>query len=181
MRKSTATLFLLATLSLGCLAVGAAPAMAEENVKNVNVVTEYGPYSYNLYEYPSYNTSFFFYNNSYVEFESVNGKFWSIQAPKFNLHKQLPNAFQSLMGFGRTYDSYEDFDVIFYAPDGKVIGKQTNARVSDSYSFPRDARGEEYENIRVRIESRGKQNIDAKFIVWEPVNPVVAQPIKKEK
>lgn len=177
MRKFTATLFLLATLSLGCLAVGAAPAMAEESLKTVNVVTEFGPYSYSLYEYPSYNTSFFFYPESYVEFDSINGKFWRIEAPKFNLHNQSSKPGDVLLGTNRTYDTIEDFTVVFYAPDGTVLGTQYNARVGESYSFPRKG---DFDRVRVRIESRAVQNIDAKFIVWEPVNPVVAKPLEKK-
>ena len=46
--------------------------------------------------------------------------------------------------------------------------------MSDNYSFPRER---QHDKVRVRIESRGVQNLDAKFIVWDPVNPVVAKPI----
>ncbi len=179
MRKFTATLFLLATLSLGCLAVGAAPAVADESLKTVDVVTEYGPYSYNLYEYPSYNNGFLFYKNSYVEFDSVQGKFWRIDAPRFNVHIQSAPPVDVLLGTARTYDTVDDFKVIFYAPDGTVLFTQDNARPDTPYSFP--VTGEKYDKVRVRIECRAVQNVDAKFIVWEPVNPVVAEPLCKSK
>lgn len=174
MRKFTATLFLLATLSLGCLAVGAAPAMADESMKTVNLVTEFGPYTYSVYEYPSYNTSFFFYEKSYVEFDVVNGTSWRIEAPKAMVHKEPAAPGETLLGTGRTYNSVENLDVYFYAPDGTLLATRKNARLSDNYSFPRERK---YDKVRVRIESRGVQNLDAKFIVWDPVNPVVAKPI----
>ncbi|MBQ7501443.1 hypothetical protein IJT93_01825 [bacterium] len=175
MNKFSAKLFLLATLSLGCLTIGT-PAMAE---KTVNVITEYGPYVYSIYEYPSYNTSYFFYENSYIETEIVNGKFWMIEAPKFNLHNTHTKECSSdaLFGSTRVHDSTEYFDVKFYAPDGTLIGSKSNARVGDTYSIPRT--GEKYEKLRVRIESRAVQNIDAKLMVWSPVNPVVAKPLGK--
>ncbi|MGM9998256.1 MAG: hypothetical protein ACI38Q_02490 [Candidatus Bruticola sp.] len=178
MRKFTATLFLLATLSLGCLAVGAAPAMADESMKTVNVVTEFGPYTYSLYEYPSYNTSFFFYQDSYVEFDVVNGTSWRIESPKDKIHKEAAPPSESLLGTGRTYNSLENFDVYFYAPDGTLLACRKNARLSDNYSFPSDR---SHDKVRVRIESRATQNLDAKFIVWEPVNPVVAKPLSTKK
>ncbi|MBQ7529203.1 hypothetical protein IJT10_04805 [bacterium] len=174
MNKFSAKLFLLATLSLGCLAVGT-PAMAE---KTVNVNTDNGPYVYSVYQYPSYNTSFFFYQNSYVEFDVKNGKFWMIEAPKFNLSNDRTSSRPNLWNFGgNPYHSVDDFTVTFYSPEGKVIGSRSNAKSGDTYSFPRC--GENYDKVRVRIESRADRNIDAKFIIWEAVNPVMAKPLEK--
>lgn len=175
MNKFSAKLFLLATLSLGCLAIGT-PAMAE---KTVNVVTEYGPYVYNINEYPSYNTSYFFFENSYIEAEIANGKFWMIETPRFNLYNTHTKECSSdaLFGSGRLHDSFEYFDVKFYAPDGTLLGTKNNAKVCETYSIPRC--GEKYDKIRVRIESRSVRNVDAKLLVWSPVNPVIAKPIGK--
>ena len=102
MRKFTATLFLLATLSLGTLAVTAVPAMAEEDIGQVNYQTDLGPFTYTVFEYPSHSTNFFFYPKSYVEFNAKNGKYWMLETSKFNMSMATnhSSAKDLLCGFG---------------------------------------------------------------------------------
>lgn len=176
MRKFTATLFLLATLSLGCLAVGAVPAMAEENVGNVSVMTEYGPYSFKMFQYPSRETGFLFFQNSFVEFEAVHGSYWMIEMPYYGIHTQMRAFGATLLGGGsREISPIDNFTVAFYSPEHKLVGKLSNVRPDKQYSFPRFT--ENYDKLYVRIESRAIQNVNAKFMVWEPVDPVVAKPL----
>ena len=184
MRKFTATLFLLATLSLGTLAVTAVPAMADEDVGQVNYQTDLGPFSYNVAQYPSHTTSFFFYPNSYVEFSAKNGKYWMIERSHFNMSGVTNRkCYSDLLGIASNASNrLDNFVVKFYTPDGVEIGSYKNARVNSPWSIPRD--GENYENITVRIENHSAQNLDARFVVWDPIDPVVAQPIdpvEKEK
>ncbi len=177
MRKFTATLFLLATLSLGTLAVTAVPAMAEEDMGQVNYQTDLGPFSYNVAQYPSHSTNFFFYPNSYVEFSVKNGKYWMLETSRFNMSMSTGRkCYSDLLGIAaRDSSRLENFVVKFYTPDGVEIGSYKDARVNNPWSVPRD--GENYENIKVRIENHSSQNIDARFIVWDPIDPVMAQPI----
>lgn len=178
MRKFTATLFLLATLSLGCLAFGAAPVLADENVGTFTVMSEHGPFTYSLYMYPATDGNFFFYPGSYVQFNSRNGKYWMIEAPRFNTSLQTSaSGGRDLMGIrSRTHDAIENFNVTFHSPDGKLLGRLNDVDVNTPLSFPRD--GKDYEYVVVRMESHSAQNFDVRFVVWEPVGATIAEPIK---
>ena len=77
MRRLNVAIFLLAALVLGSLAFGALPAAAEDDLGTVSQITEWGPFRYKVYQYPSRVTSFFFYPKSYVTFDIQNGKFTS--------------------------------------------------------------------------------------------------------
>ncbi len=177
MRKFTATLFLLATLSLGTLAVTSVPAMAEENLGKVNYVTDLGFYTYTVTQYPSRANNFFFFPNSYVEFKAQNGKYWMLESSKFNMSMvtNRSNVGQILGKAGTA--RLENFDVYFYAPDGSKIGGFKDARINSPFSIPRN--GEDFEYVTVRIENHSAQNIDARFVVWSPIEPVMATPIGK--
>ena len=118
MRKFTATLFLLATLSLGTLAVTAVPAMAEEDMGQVNYQTDIGPFSYNVAQYPSHSTNFFFYPNSYVEFSAKNGKYWMIERSHFNMSGVTNRkCYSDLLGIASNASNrLDNFVVKFYTP-----------------------------------------------------------------
>lgn len=173
MRKFTATLFLLATLTL---AVTAVPAMAEEDMGQMNYQGGYGPFTYNVVQYPSHTSNFFFYPESYVEFDAKNGKYWMLETSRFNI-SNIPtrDGVDEFWGMGLGRSSHTNFDIKFYSPDGKLIGGYNDFDVNAPYSVPRD--GEKYSSIKVRIESHSNQNIDGRFMVWEPVEAVVATPI----
>ena len=170
MRKFTATLCLLATLTIGGAAL-TAPAMASD-VSESSVVSDSGNYDYKIHLYPSYNNSFFFFPDSYVEFDTVNGKYWSIRGERYNINV-LSGKSSGLMG-GKV-KTINKFNVHFYGEDGEEIGFIEEANLNRVYSFPRD--GKDHEKIKIRMECYGGDNMDVKFHVWDPVEPVIAKPI----
>lgn len=174
MRKFTAKLFLLATLTL---AVTAVPAMAEEEMGQESYRSGLGPFTYNVVQYPSHNSNFFFYPESYVEFDAKNGKYWMFEVSYFNMSNVTSrNPVNDLWGMGLSNSALTSFDVKFYSPDGKLLGSFNNVDVNSPFSVPRD--GEKYDHVKVRIESHSQQNLDGRFMVWDPVDAVVASPIK---
>lgn len=179
MRKLAATLFMLASLSVGFVAATSAPAAAEENLYDgtSSVWAFRGEFQYNVKAYPSISQSFMFYPNSYVEFDAVNGQYWQIEGPRYNKTTDSDDSNgRLLLGFGGGTRSMESFTVKFYAPDGSEIATAKDPKLNCVYSFPRN--GQQYDRVKVRIESRSPQNFDAKFFVWSPVNPVMAKPIE---
>ena len=175
MRRLNVALFLLAALALGCLAFGAMPAAAEDDLGTVSQITEWGPFRYKVYQYPSRVTSFFFYPKSYVTFDIQNGKFWMIESPRFNMAVQAGNGAKVLMGFSESYSPVENFTLYFYTPDMKLLGKVQDPKANHVFSLPRD--GNNYDHLVVRMESHSDQNWDVKFLVWDPVEPVIAEPM----
>ncbi|MCR5662609.1 MAG: hypothetical protein K6G50_10870 [bacterium] len=171
MRKFTATLCLLATLTIGGAALTSAPAMASD-VSDAIVVSNTGNYDYKIHLYPSYDSSFFFFPKSYVEFDSVNGKYWSVVGERYNINIITGTSTGLLGDKVKTLDK---FNVHFYGEDGEELGFIEAADMNRVYSFPRD--GKDHEKIKVRVECYGADNTDVKFQVWEPVEPVVAKPI----
>ncbi len=172
MRNFTATLCLLATLTIGGAALTSAPAMASD-VSDASVISTSGIYDYKMHFYPSANTSFFFFPKSYVEFDSVNGKYWSIQGERYNINI-ITGKSTGLMGSKE--QTLDKFNVYFYGENGEEIGFIERANLNRAYSFPRD--GKEHEKIKIRVECYGADNMDVKFVVWDPVDPVIAKPIE---
>lgn len=168
-------LFLLAAVALGVLTFGAMPAAAEDDLGTVNQVSEWGPFRYKVYQYPSRVSSFFFYPESYVTFDARNGKYWMIESPKFNFTIEGPDSVQTILGLADPLTTPEKFTIYFYTPDMKLLGSLDNPRANRTYSVPRD--GNNYDHIVVKIESHSKQNWDVKFLIWDPVEPVIAEPI----
>jgi len=175
MRRLNVAILLLAALTLGCLAFGSRPAAAEDNLGTVNQITEWGPFRYEVYQYPSRVSSFFFYPKSYVTFDVHNGKYWMIESPRFNLTMVRADEMKNLLGFYEPYQKLENFTLSFYTPDMKLLGRVVNPQTNRTFSIPRD--GNNYEHLVVRLESNANTNWDVKFVVWEPVDPVIAEPM----
>lgn len=175
MRRFNVALFLLAALALGCLAFGAMPAAAEDDLGTVNQITEWGPFRYKVYQYPSRVSSFFFYPESYVTFDIRNGKYWMIESPRFTLEVTPRNEMKNIIGMPEPYERIENFTIFFYTPDMKLLGRMEDPKANHVFSLPRD--GNNYEHLVVRMECHGDQNWDVKFLVWDPVEPVIAEPI----
>ena len=175
MRRLNVAIFLLAALTLGCLAFCAAPAVAEDDLGTVDQITEWGPFRYKVYQYPSRVSSFFFYPKSYVTFDIHNGKFWMIESPRFNVGMSRQSGAKEILGFPEPYDNLEDFTISIYTPDMKLLGQMKEPKTNRTLSIPRD--GNNYDHLVVRIECNSNQNWDVKFVVWDPVEPVIAEPM----
>lgn len=175
MRRLNVALVLLAALTLGVLAFGASPAAAEDDLGTVNQITEWGPFRYKVYQYPSRVSSFFFYPESYVTFDIRNGKYWMIESPRFTMEIEQNNSVNNVIGIPEPYQRLENFTVRFYTPDMQLLGEVENPKPNRVLSLPRD--GNNYDHIVVRLESHSPQNWDVKFLVWDPVEPVIAEPI----
>lgn len=176
MRRRNMAILLLAALTLGCLAFSAVPAAAEKvNSEPINQITEWGPFRYDVYQYPSRVSSFFFYPKSYVTFDVHNGKYWMIESPRFNVSITGRSEMKSILGLSEPYQRLENFTLCFYTPDMKLLARVDNPQTNRALSIPRD--GNKYDHLVVRLECKGDQNWDVKFVVWEPVDPVVAEPM----
>jgi hypothetical protein len=157
---------------------GSQPAAAEDDRGIVSTHSEHGSYSYRVFQYPSKVTNFFMYPHSYVTFDAAYGKYWEIESlrDKYELNYVRSGIADLLPMTDVRYAIIpERLTVSFYTPDMKLLGKQERVRVRRKYSIPRD--GNDYERIIVKIESDGKENFDIKMRVWDPVDPVMAEPI----
>jgi hypothetical protein len=169
-------LLVLLVLGVGFLAPG--PASAEDDLGVVSSVTELGPYRYHKYVYPSKVTAFFMYPQSYVTFDIRNGKYWMLETT-YNFFRPAPrNEWRALLTFGHEFFTPEMLDVTFFTPDMKELGHVNRANINRIYSVPRD--GNDYETIVVRMVCRAQDNWDVKFYLWDPVDPVIAEPIPAE-
>jgi len=63
----------------------------------------------------------------------------------------------------------------FYTPDMKLLGRVANPQTNRAFSIPRD--GNNYDHLVARLESNANANWDVKFVVWDPVDPVIAEPM----
>ncbi len=162
---------------VAAVVVGLAPVSAEDLIGTRSDVTELGPYRYKVYQYPSHVTSFFFYPQSYVTFDAVNGKYWSVESHRFR-YEMIPrlgsyDVFPTLSTGYRPLRP-EQLAVHFYTPDMKLLGSFPEVYANRRYSIPRD--GNDYERIVVRMESDSEMNWDLKMRIWDPVDPVMAEP-----
>lgn len=171
----------LLTLATAALAIGllcSQPVSAEDDRGVASVVNGQGSYSYRVFQYPSRVAGFFMYPQSYVTFDSVNGKYWEIESNKAEFWNNYPRSgLADLVPFTdkRTALHQEQISISFYTPDMRLLGKWDKVRMNRRYSVPRD--GNNYERIVVKIESRAKENFDIKLRVWDPIDPVIAEPI----
>ncbi len=174
------SLMMTSALALGLFCVGPSPVSGEEDLGSANKVTEYGPYRYKLFCYPTKTTAFFMIPHSYVTFDIVNGKYWTIESPRFEYEMSTNNTdFTGIIGFlpygrGRALLP-EKLSVTFYTPDMKVLGSYDETRCDHIYSVPRD--GNDYERIICRIECNAEWNWDVKMRVYDAVDPVMAEPM----
>ena len=174
------SLMMASALVLGLFCVGPSPASGEEDIGTANKVTEWGPYRYKVFCYPTKTTAFFFIPQSYVTFDVVNGKFWIVESPRLEYEMHTANSqFSGLYGiipFGRRRAMRpEDLTVTFYTPDMKVLGHYDDMRTDHLYAIPRD--GNDYERIICRMECTGTWNWDVKMRVYDAVDPVMAEPL----
>ena len=157
---------------------GALPAAAEDDRGVVSTVYKNGTYSYRLYQYPSNVANFFMYPKSYVTFDAVNGKYFSVDSTRTEYElNYVRDGFADVFPFldGRYALTPERLRVSFYTPDMRLLGSFNKIRMNHKYSVPRD--GNDYERIIVKIESDAKENFDVKVNVWDPVDAVIAEPI----
>lgn len=172
----------VATMALGLFCFGPSPVAAEEQVSPNQVSDDWGTNRYKVYQYPGKHNSFFMYPKSYVTFDVVNGKYWMMDHPRAELRLKKANnpehVFAPIVGPHRTVN-YESITVTIYTPDMKVLGVFDNINNRYLYSIPRD--GNDYERLIFKVESDCDHNIDIKFRVWDPVDPVIAEPMPNEK
>jgi len=174
------SLMMTSALALGLFCVGPSPVSGEEDLGSANKVTEWGPYRYKLFCYPTKTTAFFMIPHSYVTFDIVNGKYWIVESPRFEyeMHTNMSD-FTGLVGvidWGRQRALRpERLTVTFYTPDMKQLGSFDQFRTDHVYPIPRD--GNDYERIICRIECDGEWNWDIKMRVWDAVDPVMSEPM----
>jgi hypothetical protein len=172
----------VATMALGLFCFGPSPVSAEEQVSPAQVNNDWGSTRYKTFQYPGRNNAFFMYPKSYVTFDVVNGKYWSIDHPRAEF-QIVPsnNTYNVLMPFiphPKTVN-FERFTVTFYTPDMKVLGIFPDIRNRYTYSMPRD--GNDYERLICRLECDGKDNYDIKMRVLDAIDPVMAEPLPNER
>lgn len=169
------------TLAAAALVIGlwgSQPAAAEDDRGVVSTISKDGSYSYRLFQYPSKVADFFMYPKSYVTFDAVNGKYWSVASTRAEYQlNHVRTGVADVLPFldGRYALTPERLRVSFYTPDMRLLGTFNKIRVNHKYSVPRD--GNDYERIIVKIESDAKENFDIKVSVWDPVDAVIAEPI----
>lgn len=157
---------------------GSQPAAAEDDRGVNSVVTENGTYSYRVFQYPSRVAGFFFYPQSYVTFDAVNGKYWEVESARAEFWNNFPRTgLSDVIPWTDERDALhpEHISVSFYTPDMRLLGSWDDIHMNRRYSVPRD--GNDYERIVVKMESRAKENFDVKMKIWDPVDPVIAEPI----
>ncbi len=165
-------------IGIGLFAV--TPVGAEEDLGVANTITEMGVDRYKVYAYPSASTDFFFYPETYVTFDAVNGKFWTLEVARDKMEMYDRPGVVDIFPIGQDYSALRPgkFRVYFYTPDMKLLGYYDKVLTHRYYSIPKD--GNDYERIIVKIECHGERNHDVKFKVWDPVDPVMAEPIPAE-
>lgn len=178
MRKFMATLGLMATLSLGILAVAAEPVMAEEDLGQVRYGTANGFYNYQVVEYPSRDNAFMFFPNSYVEFDIKGGTAWMLETSRINFNVRSESGLNNGIICNKRPKGVENFNVSFFAPDGTKLSEQKNVRINFPFTIPND--GKKYDHLVMRVENYTHQNLDARVLIWSPVEPVMAKPIVEE-
>lgn len=157
---------------------GAQPAAAEDDRGVASVINGQGSYSYRVFQYPSRVAGFFLYPQSYVTFDAVNGKYWEIESNRAEFWNNAPRTgLADVVPFTDPRNALlqEAITVSFYTPDMRLLGTWENCRMNRRYSVPRD--GNDYERIVVKLECGAKENWDVKMRIWDPVDPVIAEPI----
>lgn len=157
---------------------GSQPAAAEEDRGVVTTISGKGTYSYRLFQYPSKVANFFMYPQSYVTFDTANGKYWDIESTRVEYWNDFKRSgYSDVFGWTDPRNALrpEALTVSFYTPDMRLLGVKDRVRIGRRYSIPRD--GNNYDRIIVKIESEAKENFDIKMRVWDPVDPVTAEPM----
>lgn len=174
----------LLPLAAAALAIGlwgSQPAAAEQDRGVASVVNGHGTYGYRVFEYPSRVAGFFFYPQSYVTFDASNGKYWQLESNRAEFWNEHPRTgLADVFPFTDKRDSLrlEHISVSFYTPDMRLLGHQEDARMNRRYTLPRD--GNDYERIVVKLECKAKDNYDIKMRIWDPIDPVMAEPIPNQ-
>jgi hypothetical protein len=157
---------------------GSQPAAAEDDRGVAAVVNGTGTYNYRIFDYPSRVAGFFLYPQSYVTFDVANGKYFEIESNRAEFWNNFPRTgLADVFPWTDKRNALhpEMITVSFYTPDMRLLGSTENIRMNRRYSVPRD--GNNYERIVVKLESAGKENWDVKMRIWDPVDPVIAEPI----
>ena len=160
---------------------GSQPAAAEDDRGVASVVNGQGSYGYRVFQYPSRVAGFFMYPQSYVTYDVVNGKYWEIESNRAEFTNNFPRTgVADVIPFTdkRTALHPEFLTVSFYTPDMRLLGSVENIRTNRRYSVPRD--GNDYERLVVKVECNAKENFDIKMRVWDPIDPVIAEPIPQQ-
>lgn len=167
-----------AAMGLGLICLAPAVAGAEEQVTGRQVKTEWGTYRYRTFTYPSSTTGFYMMPKSYVTFDVVNGKYWMMEHPRAEYEvKRNANpehVFPPLV-IRESPLVEEHYAVSFFTPDMKFLGGYDEVRPHRWYDIPRD--GNDYERIIVRLETDGDRPSDCKLQVYDPVDPVMSEPL----
>ena len=181
--RPLASLAVAATVALGVFCFGQSPAKAEADLGvHKKTHTWWGTNSYKTYQYPSKSNSFFFFPNSYVTFDVVNGKYWMFEHARLEYEQTRNNTLEHVLpGFKEWPNALnpEKIDLTFYTPDMRVLAVFKNTRVGHIYSVPRD--GNDYERLIVKVECRGETNMDMKMRLWDAVDPVMAEPMINDR
>lgn len=173
------SLALASVIAIGLLGGGSGPAKGEEDLGTITRTTEFGPYRYKIYNYPSKTNAFLMYPQSYVTFDMVNGNFWQIESPRWFYDDQLMGSSGLTFVAGSYYPLAQRPDklaVTFYTPDMKQLGRYDGPVRAEHYlPVPRD--GNDYERIICKIECESEWHWDIKMRVWDSVDPVMAEPM----
>lgn len=181
-----------ATMAAGVFCFGPNPASAETKIQygpanrshdTVRKVDgEWGSMSYKVFAYPSMDNGFFFYPNSFVTFDVVNGKYWVLKHARMEYEVEPRNPWEHVVPMLVPQPAalnQEKVTVSFYTPDMKLLETFPQARVGHIYSVPRD--GNDYERVICKIEFEGRYNQDMRMKVWDAVNPVMAEPLSADR
>ena len=181
--RPLATVAVMATMAVGVFCLGQSPASAEADLGiHKKTYLWWGSNSYKVYQYPSKTNSFFFYPHTFVTFDVVNGKYWMMEHGRLEYELAKDNTVQEVFpGFKDWPNALnpELLTVSYFTPDMKTLGSFKNVRVGHTYSVPHD--GNDYERLICKIEFNGKTNMDMKLRLWDPVDPVIAEPMFNDR
>jgi len=169
-------------MALGLFCFGPSPVAAEEQVTPSQVNDDWGTNRYKVFQYPGRNNAFFMYPQSYVTFDIVNGKYFSIDhvRAEFEMKKEAQphHVFGIFVEYPKVIN-YEKLTITLYTPDMQVLGIFPNVNNRKIYSIPRD--GNDYERLICKIECDGDANYDFKMRVQDAIDPVMAEPFPNER
>lgn len=173
-----------ATLALGLFCFGPSPAAADNEVliKETQTSSDWGALRYKLYQYPGKNHAFFMYPKSYITYDIVNGKWFQVDhiraETEINPANNPEHVFMPIAPRPPVL-RHEKLTVTLYTPDMKVLGVFPDVRLRNWYNIPRD--GNDYERLICKVECQANENIDFKMRVWNPIDPVMAEPLPNER
>lgn len=134
---------------------------AEEQLDDVNIVTDMGIFKYHVFSYPSMGEQFYLFGNSQISFKVANGEYFWIDMP-----------------FTYTMNTDRHIDIFFYNPDGEYLGSFGDIRINSRHNIPRN--NEDYEFIEVKLVNHSKEGRHFRFFVWQGIEEIIGVPAPTE-